>query len=191
MPAIATFCISLLLFSSIAANVHCQTVDHNIYEITGNDSILTAAFIKKICRAIKQKGKLDNGQMEAESLILKAADVSTKDTIQATKSIAWHNKYGNQCYCEAKDDFLEGNFLRQMVYADFRRFANIIGLHNRLPLDLTLKDSKDGRTIYKFINDLRLELEAGHDNRRFEFQQDEEWRNVMFFYFLFSEYSIK
>ncbi len=191
MQMTSKFWINLILISSVAFSTSGQINSLDIYVTVDNDSVLTTAFVKKLCRATREHIRLDNGQMEVEKLILEAVGIKLGDTLQSQKSFKWHQRFGNQCHCEKNKHFPEGNFLRQMVWSNYRQFANIIGSHNRLPLDLNLKDSQDGRTIYEFINSLRLELEAKHDDRRFEFQQDEEWRNVMFFYFLFSEYSIK
>ncbi|MEM6525053.1 MAG: hypothetical protein AAF693_14720 [Bacteroidota bacterium] len=83
------------------------------------------------------------------------------------------------------------NFLRLVVISNFRAFANIIGPKNRLPLDFDLVDPVDSLNIYDFVNNRRIEIEARYDDKRFEFQQDEEWRNLMFFYFLFSEFYLK
>ena len=80
--------------------------------------------------------------------------------------------------------------MRLVVQSNFRDFANIIGPNNRLSLNLELKDVNDQMTLLEYVNKRRIDIEKSYNDKRFEFQQDDEWRNIMFFYFLFSEYSI-
>lgn len=152
---------------------------------------LTAAFVAKLCSAARYQLGVENiGPTELENDILFAAGTTYGAEDVAELSLKWHTKYGNQCQCPANDDFEAGDILRQMVNSNFREFANIIGPKNRLPLNLALKDPVDGMTILEYINNQRVLLEKKYNNDRSKFQEDLKWRNIMFFYFLFSEYSI-
>ncbi len=162
----------------------------NITIYTKNNK-LTTAFVAKLCAAARYKIGVEKiGPTDLESDIIFAAGTIYGAEDQAELSFKWHTKYGSQCQCPANGEFEAGDILRQVVNSNFREFANIIGPKNRLPLDLSLKDPVDGMTILEYINNQRVLLEKKHDNDRSKFQEDIKWRNIMFFYFLFSEYSI-
>jgi len=119
-----------------------------------------------------------------------AAGTELEDSLKAIKVKQWHSQYGMQCQCKEKDGFPKGDFLRQVVHSNFKSFANRVGPKNDLSLDLSLKSPIDSLTIYEYVNKERKRLEAKHNDQRFEFQKDEDWRKIMFFYFLFSEFSV-
>lgn len=181
----------VVLFISIIQTGYSQQVT-NIYVAQNGDSTLSPAFVKALCEAARTKAGEGNVGVPTvlESLIISAADTEYMHKEQPGKSLRWHRKYGSQCYCEATDRYSAGSFLRQVVHSNFREFANIVGPNNRLSLDLTIPDPNDHLTIMEYINKTRIDLEASHQDKRFEFQQDERWRNIMFFYFLFSEYQV-
>ena len=158
-----------------------------IYSTNGTDSALTAQFVKALCQSVITRAKY-KGKFELENLIVKA---SANESPNSLKIVKWHGKYGNECICPATKDFEQMNFLRLIVLSNFRDFANLIGPRNRVPLDFNLQDSSDSLNIYDFVNTLRKSIEFSYDNKRFEFQQDDQWKNVMFFYFLFSEFYLK
>jgi hypothetical protein len=166
----------------------CQNLAYPIYKAKDQ---LSPQFISAICTAARTKQKTANSFVtELEVLISEAAGIKYKSEELPEISFKWFTKYGSQCHCPSDENFEEGNILRQVVQADFRGFANIIGPNNRLSLNLEMKDAKDGLTLLEYVNKKRIDIEKSHNDKRFEFQQDEEWRNIMFFYFLFSEYSI-
>ncbi|ELR73617.1 hypothetical protein C900_02702 [Fulvivirga imtechensis AK7] len=172
--------------------VKAQISTSGIYKIKNGDSTLAPTFIKALCKAAREKTGADNPGTPStlESLVIMAAGTGYLDEDQPEKSMRWHSKFGSQCQCEATEEFPAGDFLRQVVHSNYRDFANLVGPNNRLSLDLSLKGPNDDLTIFDYINQIRIDIEASHDNRRFEFQQDEAWRNIMFFYFLFSEYRV-
>ena len=176
------------LICFLANGSFSQNIDYPIYNTKGQ---LSSQFINAICQAARSKQKISNSFVtELEVLISEAAGINHKSEELPEVSFKWFTKYGKQCHCAADKNFEEGNVLRQVVQADFREFANIIGPNNRLSLNLDLKDEKDGLTILEYVNKRRIDIEKSHSDKRFEFQQDDAWRNIMFFYFLFSEYSI-
>ncbi|MTI38738.1 hypothetical protein [Fulvivirga lutimaris] len=167
---------------------YSQDTDYPIYKTTNQ---LSPQFINALCQAARTKQKVDNSfTSQLEVLISEAAGINYKSEELPETSFKWFTKYGDQCHCPSDENFEEGNILRQVVQANFREFANIIGPNNRLSLNLEMKDAKDGLTLLEYVNKCRIDIEKSHNDKRFEFQQDEEWRNIMFFYFLFSEYSI-
>lgn len=172
--------------------ISAQISTSDIYQVKNGDSTLAPAFVKALCKAAREKTGANNPGFPStlESLIIIASGTGYLDSDQPQKSFRWHSKLGRQCQCEATEGFPAGDFLRQMVHSNYRDFANIVGPNNRLSLDLSLKDPNDGLTIFEYINKTRIDIEASHDDKRFEFQQDETWRNIMFFYFLFSEYRV-
>lgn len=157
-----------------------------IFRIENVDSVLTEGFIKSICQAIESQ-EFSDGKYVLENLIQSASSGFGPDS---TKTRLWHSRFGNQCLCPNKEG-VYSNFLRMVVLTNFRGFANHIGPKNRTSLDFELKDPSDSLNIYDFVNSLRKKIEAEHEDKRFEFQQDERWRNLMFFYFLFSEFYLK
>lgn len=154
------------------------------------DSTLTSEFIRELCEAARTKAGEGKAPSYLEQLINKAAGTYYKDSNQHTLSLKWHKKYAVECMCEEKKKFERGDFIRQTVQSNFREFANIIGPNNRLALDLSFRDPIDSLNVFDYVNAKRIALEEKHKNQRFEFQQDKKWRNIMFFYFLFSEFSI-
>lgn len=183
-------CISL---SSFFLSVgYGQIGEDDIYISAGKNSKLSAKFVDALCDAARKARESDNSfaPSELEALIIMAASTGMDDSLKADKVKRWHARYGRQCQCEASKNFPKGSFLRQVVHSNYRSFANKVGPRNELPLNLSLKGPHDDLTIYEYINQERIRLEAKHHDKRFEFQQDEDWRNIMFFYFLFSEYSI-
>ncbi|MEL7001870.1 MAG: hypothetical protein AAFN93_03950 [Bacteroidota bacterium] len=169
-----------------------QVEEKNVYIVQGNDSSLSRMFIQELCQAARTKSGWDANfsRSDLETLILMAAGTDLQDSLKATKTKKWHSKFGRQCQCGEQLEFPKGDFLRQVVHSNFRAFANRVGPNNDLALDLTQKSPVDNLTIYQYVNKERKRLEAKHHDLRFEFQQDEEWRNIMFFYFLFAEFSI-
>lgn len=164
---------------------------HEVYTIKSGDSTLTEKFVEALCHAARTKSGAERPGLpsDLEALIVLAAGTGYMDNDQPQKSLRWHQKFGKECYCTATEEFPAGSILRQVVHADFREFANIVGPNNRLTLDLWQTDP-DGLNIFEYINKQRISMEARYDDKRFEFQQDEKWRNIMFFYFLFSEYRV-
>ncbi len=158
--------------------------------IYNKDSSLTKEFVTELCIAARNKTRTKKGHSYLEQLINRAIHTFQQDSTQQISSLKWHKKFASQCCCEKTKTFEEGDFIRQVVQSNFREFANIIGPNNRLSLHLSSKDPRDGFNIFEYVNSKRISLEEKHKNKRFEFQQDEEWRNIMFFYFLFSEFSI-
>lgn len=174
-----------LLFLTLSA--HGQ-LEINIYDAKGK---LTNEFINELCIAAREHtGNEDAGPSKLEELINYAAGAIYNEKDQPLLSYKWHTKYGVQCYCEGTTKFKKGDIIRQVVQSNYREFANIIGPNNRLSLNLELIDPNDSLTVLEYVNQERKRLEKEHNDKRFEFQQDEEWRNIMFFYFLFSEFSI-
>lgn len=173
-------------------HTHGQISENEIYVTRGNSTVLSQKFINEICSAARNKTGADDlvTATYLEQLIVMAAGTSLDDSLKATKAKRWHSKYGPYCQCKATEKYPEGDFLRQVAHSNFRSFANKVGPKNDLSLDLSLKSPLDGLTIYEYINKERIRLEAKHHDRRFEFQQDEEWKDMMFFYFLFSEFGI-
>ncbi|UII29983.1 hypothetical protein LVD17_16925 [Fulvivirga ulvae] len=183
----------MLLFAITQKIVLAQYIEsHEVYAINAGDSTLSEKFIEAICLAARTKSGSDRPGLPShlEALIILAAGTGYHDADQSQKSLRWHRKFGNSCYCSGSCKFPEGNILRQVVHADFREFANIVGPNNRLSLDLLQPDATDGLNIFEYINKERIDIEASHNDKRFEFQQDERWKNLMFFYFLFSEYRV-
>ncbi|QSE96933.1 hypothetical protein [Fulvivirga lutea] len=176
----------ILLFSIVVSATYAQEV--TIYTPENN---LTDQFVASLCDAARNPPPSDQlAPSKLELLIIQAAGTEFQAEDQAAKSLEWHKKYAEQCYCSQTEKFEKGGILRQVVQSNFREFANIVGPNNRLSLYLEFKDPHDGMTILEYINNKRISIEKAHDDKRFEFQQDEEWRNIMFFYFLFSEFSI-
>ncbi|MTI28356.1 hypothetical protein [Fulvivirga kasyanovii] len=182
----------ILLLAVLPQMACAQYVEpHEVYTVTSGDSTLSKKFIKALCEAARTKSGAERPGLpsDLEALIVLAAGTGYNDADQPQKSLKWHEKYGSSCYCPASKNFPEGSILRQVVHANFREFANIVGPNNRLTLDLLQTDA-DGLNIFEYINKRRMEIEASHNDKRFEFQQDEQWKDVMFFYFLFSEYRV-
>lgn len=181
-----TLVLPSLIFVLQATQAHGQ-----IYTIKNGDSILSAAFVTQLCHAARYPKETKTGGPEKlEQLILSASNADFNEENTPSKTFRWHNQFGNQAYCKADDTYPPGNFIRQAILSNYRDFANIIGPKNRLTLNLKLKDPHDHLNIFEFVDKRIAQLEEKHDNRRFEFQQDKEWQNMMFFYFLFSEYKI-
>ncbi|MDX1629283.1 MAG: hypothetical protein R3345_11325 [Fulvivirga sp.] len=162
----------------------------SIYKINDGDTVLAKSFINELCAAARNQQENKTGPTKFEKLILQAANTHRKAPLSGTKTQKWHSQYADQIYCEANDNYPAGGLARQLIYSNNRSLANLIGPKNRLALDLTHKDPQDSLNVFQFIDRELARLEARHDNRRFEFQQDKDWRNMMFFYFLFSEYRI-
>lgn len=181
----------ILLFLGVSKGF-AQIDESDIYLVRANDSTLSKKFIQEICKAARTRSgdNNTNGFSDLEALIIMAANTGPTDSTKAAKAKKWHTRFGKYCQCDAHENFPKGDFLRQVVHSNYRSFANKVGPYNELSLDLNLRSPIDDLTIYEYINQERIRLEAKHDNRRFEFQQDEEWRNTMFFYFLFAEYSV-
>ncbi len=176
-----------ILFTFITQLSYAQ----NIYTVEQGDSTLSPSFVTTICAAARNHMETEPGKPHLlEQLILNAAEADFNQESTSSKTYSWHSKYGKEIFCPATGTYPAGNFLRQVVYSDFRDFANIIGPKNRLALNLLQQDPYDSLNMFDFVDERRLEIEASHKNKRFEFQQDETWRNIMFFYFLFSEYKI-
>lgn len=178
----------LLLLSPVLT---AQVEPTDIYIIKSGDSTLSPQFVAALCKAARLETLDDEfppGPLE--EIIIRAAGTAYMDPDQPVKSLQWHKRFGKECYCEAKGKYPAGDILRQVVYSNYRKFADIVGPRKRLPLDLNLRDPNDNLTIYEYIDEKRMKLEAKHDNKRFEFQKDEEWRNIMFFFFIFSEYRV-
>ncbi|MEQ8925030.1 MAG: hypothetical protein RLO81_04410 [Fulvivirga sp.] len=168
------------------SNLYAQEL--TIYETEGT---LSEDFITALCHYSRNPpADSESAPTPLERLILRATGTEFKSEDQPIKSLAWHKKFAEQCYCTETVEFEQGDFLRQVVQSNFREFANIIGPNNRLSLYLEFKDPNDGMNILEYVNHKRIAIEKRYDDKRFEFQQDEEWRNIMFFYFLFSEFSI-
>lgn len=168
-----------------------QVEPEEVYIIQSGDSTLSKKYVAALCIAARTKAGAERPGLpsDLEALIVLAAGTGYMDADQPAKSLKWHRKFGQQCYCNATENYPEGSILRQVVHSNFREFANIVGPNNRLSLDLQQTDP-DGLNIFEYINKQRIDIEASYDNKRFEFQQDEKWRNIMFFYFLFSEYRV-
>jgi len=182
---------STFLYCALFTFVAHLSTAQNIYTVQKGDSALTMSFIESACAAARKHIETEPGKpFLLEQLILNASGASFKKENTASKTFTWHSKYGAQIQCTATNDYPAGNFLRQIVYSGFRDFANIVGPKNRLSLNLHQKDPYDSLSLFEFVDEHRIEIENRHKNNRFEFQQDEEWRNIMFFYFLFSEYKI-
>jgi len=180
-----------LLLSPLIFVLQATQAQAQIYTVITGDSILSAPFVTKICHAARyHEEKEAGGPEKLEQLILEASNADFNGKNTPRKTFKWYNKFGNQAYCKADDTYPAGNFIRQAILSNYRDFANIIGPKNRLTLNLKLKDSHDNLNVFEFVDKRIAQLEEKHDNRRFEFQQDEEWQNMMFFYFLFSEYKI-
>ena len=176
----------LIIFLCFSANIGLGQL-----KIYTSENTLSLQFINEICNAARNKegeGKL--GASQLEKLISEAAGTFYTDSLQPILSFKWHKKYASQCICEKTEEYERGDILRQIVQSNFRKFANLVGPNNRLALDISFKDPVDSLTIREYVNQKRIALERKHHDRRFEFQQDEEWRNIMFFYFIFSEFSI-
>lgn len=184
MNKIILIAISIVLTSGLGFG-------QNIYIINNGDSTLSPKFVKSMCIAARNHLETEPGKpFLLEQLILDASGASFNQENTPNKTLPWHSKFGGDILCESSDKYPAGNFLRQIVYSGYRDFANIIGPKNRLSLNLHQKDSYDSLSMFEFVDKHRIEIEKRHNNNRFEFQQDEEWRNIMFFYFLFSEYKI-
>lgn len=182
----------ILLLASLPRLANAQYIEpREVYTINSGDSTLSEKFVKALCQAARTKSGSERPGLpsDLEALIVLAAGTGYYDSDQPQKSLRWHNQYGSSCRCPASEDFPAGSILRQVVHANFREFANIVGPNNRLSLDLLQTDA-DGLNIFEYINKLRMEIEASHNDKRFEFQQDEKWKDIMFFYFLFSEYRV-
>ncbi|MEM9389448.1 MAG: hypothetical protein AAGA02_03180 [Bacteroidota bacterium] len=179
--------ITLFIFTSFINYSLTAQDTLQIYSTSGTDSTLTTPFVKALCQSVITRARY-KGKFELENLIVEAAANERPDSL---KTVKWHSKYGNECMCPATEDFEQMNFLRLIVLSNFRDFANLIGPGNRVALDFNLLDSSDSLNIYDFVNTLRKSIESSYDDKRFEFQQDERWKNVMFFYFLFSEFYLK
>lgn len=180
-------CYILLLIINYST---CGLSQDNGIQVYKNEQ-LSQEFIQEVCRAASDPTlRPSTGPSYLEKLINRAAGTSYKDSLQPEFVRKWHAKYAKGLTCPATDFFSGGDFLRLVVTTNFREFANLVGPTNRLPLDLSFVDPKDSLTIFEFVNQKRIHLEEKHHGKRFEFQQDEEWKNIMFFYFLFSEYNI-
>lgn len=181
----------LSLFLIIALSpVNAQV--NSIYQVNQKgDSSLTPYYIDNVCQAVRSHEESEKLAISRlEELILTAAGTSRIDSNSSSKTLRWHKKFGSQLICDSTKNYPNGSFLEQMVLSNFREFANLIGPNNHLTLETHIEKPDHPDNLFNFVDSLRLELEARHDNRRFEFQQDEAWRNIMFFYFLFSEYKI-
>lgn len=183
-------CVLLMFFS--ANDSYSQINDAEIYNYNNSTKILSQKFINALCKAARNQKNIDDplAPSELEALIVMAAETGTDDSLKSKKVRNWHSKYGNSCQCPATKKYPAGDFLRQVVHSNNRSFANRVGPNNDLPMDLTLQSPADGLTIYEYINKERIRLEAKHHDLRYEFQKDQDWRDLMFFYFLFSEYGI-
>ena len=160
-----------------------------VYRYTRNDTLLTRDFVDKLCEAARTKsGSRDPDRpSDLEKLINIAAGTSFKAGDQSVRVAMWWGKYFSDCRCERNYDFPEGDILRQIVHSDFRDFANLVVPKGRLALNLSLTDPMDNRTIYQYVNALRENIEKSYDHHPPSFQNDLNWKKVMFFQFLFSE----
>ncbi|MTI20117.1 hypothetical protein E1176_03720 [Fulvivirga sp. RKSG066] len=155
------------------------------------DSTISPQFIKTLCHTVRYDHEMKPGSpLPTEKLILVASGAHYKREETPEISKRWHNQHGAEIYCEVDENYPAGDFLRQIILSNNRDFANIVGPKNRLSLDLEVKDPRDQLNIYEFIDQQLAIVEDRYDNDRAQFQQDEGWRNMMFFYFLFSEYKI-
>ncbi len=177
----------ILLNSFLTLPAYSQVDQIQIYK----NGKLTTNFLQALCdAAVDPVHRGGTGASYLEKLINTAAGTYHLDSLQPVATKNWHSKFASELRCPAYNDFPESNFLRLIVETNYRDIANLIGPKNRLSLDLTHRDTKDSLTIFDYINRRRIQLEKKHNDRRFEFQQDQEWKNIMFFYFLFSEYNI-
>lgn len=156
-----------------------------------SDSSLTQDFIEEVCSAARNKtGSGDpNNASELEKLLNKAAGTEFKAPGQTNKLGAWWKEYAHQIHCRKEKGFPEGGLLRQIVFADFRSFANHIGPNGRLALDLELKDPVDSLTILEFVTKEREKIESEYP--REEFQKNNTWKKLIFYYMLFTEYKVQ
>jgi len=184
--------IKLAIILVITTVGHAQIIIFKeIYIVENGDSVLTKKFITEACEAARYPlDPLPGKPFLLEQLILKASNSTFKSDSTPVKTNRWFKHHGQQCHCEADEKYPAGNLLRQVVLSDYREFANIIGPNKRLALDLYVKDKADGLNIFQFVDKKLQLIEGSHDNDREAFQKDEKWKNIMFFYFLFSEYKI-
>ena len=125
-----------------------------------------------------------------EQLINEAAGTHRGDSLQSQKTLSWDRRHIHALYCAAEGRHEAGDLIRQAIKSDFREFANIIGPNRHLTLDLFAPDPHDSLNSFEYIDARRQLYEARHNNDRAKFQQDEDWRKIMFYYFLFSEYKV-
>jgi len=163
------------------------------YRIVNGDSLLTEEFVKQLCLSLREKSESMPGYPSYfEQLLNLAAGAHYRFQTQRARVLDWWKTFTNQCVCQRQGNkFPEGGLLKQLVHADFRDLANIIGPNGRLTLDLEMPDPVDGLDILSYVKKTRSEREARFDNNRKRFQNDETWKTMSFFLMLFTEYDVQ
>lgn len=163
------------------------------FRIVNGDSLLTDEFVKQLCLSLREKLESMPGYPSYfEQLLNLAAGAHYKFPNQRARVLEWWKRFSHQCVCQRqRNKFPEGGLLKQIVHADFRDLANIIGPNGRLTLDLERPDPVDGLNILSYVRKARSEREAHFENNRKRFQNDETWKTMSFFFMLFTEYDVQ
>jgi len=193
LPGKETFPFALVLFSIIfflILKVQGQSPDPLIYNA---DSSLSRGFLDEICSAVRSRADIDlPGQpTKFESLISMAAGTGYKSTEQPVKIKNWWLKYKNQCNCGENKKIDAGHLLEQLIAADFRNAANLIGPNGRLDLALEVPYSGNGTTVLQYSR-IQLDIiEEKYNHERIRFQKNKNWKRLMFYFMLFTEYQVQ
>ena len=163
------------------------------YRIVNGDSLLADEFVRQLCLSLQEKsGSMASYPSYFEQLLNLAAGAHYRFPTQRAKVLAWWKRFSNQCVCQRqRNKFPEGGLLKQIVHADFRDLANIIGPNGRLTLDLEITDPVDGLDILSYVIKVKDEREAHFENNRKRFQNDGTWKTMIFFMMLFTEYDVQ
>jgi len=163
------------------------------YRNVSDDSLLTDEFVKQLCLSLREKPESRPGYPSYfEQLLNLAAGAHYRFPTQRAQVSGWWKRFSHQCVCQKqRNKFPEGGLLKQIVHADFRDLANIIGPNGRLTLDLEIPDPVDGLDILSYVKRARNEREAYFENNRKRFQNDETWKTMTFFLMLFTEYDVQ
>ncbi len=166
----------------------------DIYIIENGDSSLNETFVAQLCEAARTHANSDdpNVPSDFERLLNAGAGTEFKAEGQKEKVFNWWTRFGSDCHCEKqKRKFPAGNVLRQVVHSDFRAIVNYLGPHGRLSLNLQMPDSEDGLNILQWVTQQRDVVQEKYNNERLRFQKDKNWRRIIFYYMLFTEYQVQ
>ena len=171
-------------------NVRGQAPDLIIYNA---DSSLSREFLDEICQAVQARTDIDVSDQPTkfESLISIAAGTYYKSFEQPLKIKNWWLKYKNQCNCEEYKRFEAGHLLEQLIAADFRNAANLIGPNGRLDLALEVPYSGNVTTVLQYSRMQIDIIEEKYNYQRIKFQKNKNWKRLMFYLMLFTEYQVQ
>lgn len=187
--------ISFVLVNSLIASLavgQTSPIQH-IYHIENGDTVLQQSFVYSLCNAARTKegeGKPNTPSL-LEQLVIEAAGASFRTEDQGEKVYMWWSKFYKDCHCEADGTFPSGNLMHQVIHSGFREFGNEMGPERRLSIDMSLTYPPQNMNLLDYVVEELSKIEKKHNDELLKYQKDEEWKKIIFFFFLFSQFGIE